>query len=78
MRHAAVPYACGLLMVLFGFASVSPAQTSGVVGVPYTFDFGQGLSDIPIPPEINFTYSFTLAGGSLPPGLALKSRGRGP
>jgi len=39
------------------------------------FDFGQGLSDIPIPPEINFTYSFTLAGGSLPPGLALKTNG---
>src|SRR5438128_4574156 len=75
MRHPAVPHACCLLMVLFVFAAVLPAQTDAVAGVPYTFDFGQGLSDIPIPPEISFTYSFTLAGGSLPPGLTLKTNG---
>src|SRR6266478_568548 len=67
-------------LILFSAAlSAQPpgSPTQATVGVPFTFDFGQGLRDISIPtdiPEFSFTYSFTAAGG-LPPGLSLKSDG---
>src|ERR1043165_4937275 len=69
---------CSSLVVavlLFLIIPIASAQTDAVVGVPYTFDFSGGLKDIPIPPEISFSYSFSLAGGGLPPGLTLKSNG---
>jgi uncharacterized protein (TIGR03437 family) len=49
----------------------------GTVGVPYSIDFGQGLSELAS--ELSgsgdvFTYSFA-AGGGLPPGLALAASG---
>ena len=75
MRRSGFPFACRLLPALLFFSAALFAQTDGVVGVPYTFDFGEGLKDIPIPPEISFTYSFTLSGGNLPPGLSLKTNG---
>jgi large repetitive protein len=72
-----------LLACLCLFSSALPAQESAVVGVPYSFDFSGGLAeyaslfasysqgDI----QVTFTYSFTIAGGRLPPGLSLKSSG---
>src|SRR5712691_10670580 len=52
-----------------------PVPTDATVGVPYTFDFGSELRDIPGSIEgVSFTYSFTAA-GSLPPGLSLKQDG---
>jgi len=54
-----------------------PFSTAGTVGVPYTLDFGQvfGLQQIPPTAGVSFTYSFTLAGGSLPPGISLSASG---
>jgi uncharacterized protein (TIGR03437 family) len=51
--------------------------TGGTVGVPYTLDFGQvfGLQNIPPTAGVSFTYSFTLAGGTLPPGISLSASG---
>src|SRR5438132_5646202 len=53
----------------------NPGLPTGTVGVPYTLDLGEGLQNIPIPPDISFTYSFTVAGGSLPPGITLAANG---
>jgi uncharacterized protein (TIGR03437 family) len=47
----------------------------GMVGVPYSIDFGQGLSQIPAETGISLTYSFAVAGGGLPPGLTLSDSG---
>ncbi|HTM49929.1 MAG TPA: hypothetical protein VL285_14655 [Bryobacteraceae bacterium] len=52
-----------------------PTTVEGTVGVPYTFDFGQGLRGIPVDPEISLVISFTSGGGTLPPGLTLKTDG---
>ena len=51
--------------------------TVATVGVPYSFDFGQvfGLQQIPPTEGVSFTYSFTLAGGNLPPGISLSASG---
>ena len=70
-----------LFVVLFSAALCAQPPdipTQATVGVPFTFDFGQGFRDIPIPTDIpgfSFTYSFAVAGGSLPPGLSLKRDG---
>ncbi len=45
------------------------------VGVPFSIDFGQGLSQLPAELGIQLTYSFTVTGGSLPPGLTLTPSG---
>jgi uncharacterized protein (TIGR03437 family) len=47
----------------------------GMVGVPYSIDFGQGLSEIPAETGLTLTYSFDVAGGGLPPGLTLTASG---
>src|SRR3977135_1638548 len=66
-----------LLVCLLLVTATLSANSDAVVGVPYTFDLsgGAGLESIPSIPEFEFTYAFTLAGGTLPPGLALKSNG---
>ena len=67
--------ALACLLLLPALLLAQPIATEATVGVPYSFDFGQGLRDIPNIPEISFTYSFTATGGSLPPGITLKSDG---
>jgi hypothetical protein len=42
-----------------------------VVGVPYSFDFGNFISPYISQAPPGFFYSFTLTGGTLPPGLTL-------
>src|SRR5579864_1144106 len=62
-------------------ASVLKAQTDthqlpdAMVGVPYSFDFGQFIDPYlsQIPADIGFSFSFTLADGTLPPGLTIAS-----
>src|SRR4051812_17642567 len=67
--------------ILFLFAATLCAHDEpAAVGVPYTLDFGQiffgqDLSALQLPPEVDFSYSFALGGGALPPGLSLKSSG---
>ena len=56
-------------------AQLSNPNSDATVGVPYTFDFGSDLRDIPTSIEgISITYSFTAASG-LPPGLTLQRDG---
>jgi len=52
------------------------------VGTPYSFDFGEGFSEIPtsgsvdgISYSVTFSYNFTVSSGSLPPGLTLSPSG---
>ncbi len=71
---------CTLVCILACLSvGVLGAQTyplpGGMVGVPYSIDFGQGLSQIPPDLGITLTYSFTAAGGTLPPGLTLTASG---
>jgi uncharacterized protein (TIGR03437 family) len=68
-------YALGCAALFAAVLSAQPSiPTEATVGVPYTFDFGQGLRDIPSIPDVSFTITFS-AVGSLPPGLSLKSDG---
>ena len=75
---------CALVCILACLsAGALGAQTyplpDGMVGVPYSIDFGQGLSELAselstLGSGIEFSYSFA-ASGSLPPGLALTASG---
>src|SRR5580693_3478849 len=67
------------------FATGLSAQTAAIpigdamVGVPFSFDFGQGFSELAsifnsAGIEITFTYSFSSSGG-LPPGITLSPSG---
>jgi uncharacterized protein (TIGR03437 family) len=70
-----------LIAILLSCAAVAPLNAQSfpdaTVGVPYSFDFGEffGLSGLPATPGVDFSFSFTLAGGSLPPGISLTSTG---
>jgi len=80
-RSALCVFAC--LFLLVGVLSAQfggPASaTEAVVGVPYTYDATFGLAEIlatiPSEPGFEFSYSFTLGSGQLPPGLSFKSSG---
>ena len=48
---------------------------NGVVGVPYSTDLGDGLGNVPQIPGFQVSYSYSLANGTLPPGLALNASG---
>jgi uncharacterized protein (TIGR03437 family) len=75
---------CTLVCILACLSvGVLGAQTyplpDGTIGVPYSIDFGQGLSELAselstLGSGIEFSYSFA-ASGDLPPGLALTASG---
>jgi len=54
------------------------AQTAplppGTVGVPYSFNFGEGFENFPGIPEFTFSFLFSAA-GNVPPGLTMRSSG---
>ena len=66
-----------LSLVLAGLLCAQPPDglPGAVVGVPFSLDFGQGLDEIPPIADVQFTYSFTVSSGSLPPGLSLSPSG---
>lgn len=83
-------YLSSAVLLICSLAGASKAQSGLLfgdltVGVPYSFNFGQGLSAIPlsgggsidgITYSYQITFSFTLVGGStLPPGLTLSPSG---
>jgi trimeric autotransporter adhesin len=52
----------------------------GTVGVPYSIDFGQGLSEVASEfaaagLDASFTYNFAVSGGGLAPGLSMSASG---
>ncbi len=51
-------------------AGLIPTPTA-MVGVPYSFDFGNFFNQFFTQAPAGFFFSFTLAGGTLPPGLTL-------
>ena len=55
--------------------STAAAIPSGIVGIPYAYNIGDGVSQIEFFPGAVVTYSYTLTGGNLPPGLTLESTG---
>ena len=64
------------LLACWSLASLQaqvPGLTPGpaVVGVPYSFDFANFIDPYLSEAPAGFFYSFTLSGGSLPPGLTL-------
>ena len=76
------PFRSGILILLLSQAivhgqTVPSIPTGGTVGVPYTLDFGQlfGLQQIPPTAGVSFTYSFSITGGSPPPGISLSAGG---
>jgi uncharacterized protein (TIGR03437 family) len=74
LRH----FCLGLLLLSLYTAPLSAQfePHEATVGVPYTFDYGAGLSDIPpFEDGFEFSYSFTVDGGTAPPGLTLKPSG---
>lgn len=83
-------YASGVALLICSLAGLARAQSGGflfgdlTVGVPYSFNFGEGLSAIPLSGSesvdgfsysYEVTFGFTLAGGALPPGLTLSPSG---
>ena len=64
---------CSSMGMLKGQTPVLPPD--GMVGVPYSYDFAQLIDPFlsEIPPEIGFSFSFTVSDGSLPPGLTIAS-----
>lgn len=68
-----------LLLILAAFAASAQTETfdlpPGTVGVPYTLNFGEGFEGLTSIPGFEFSYSFTVAGGTPPPGLTLRSNG---
>jgi uncharacterized protein (TIGR03437 family) len=80
-RHLRLLPLCSLLLFAAAAdAQQPPAPSAATVGVPYSVDFGAGirqaLQSIPQNVDgISFTFGFTTAGGTLPPGLTLASNG---
>src|SRR5580704_2251816 len=77
-RLVSLPLLAGLLLS-GGAALAQPPSipSTATVGVPYSFDFGQGFSGIPQSGGeggVSFSWSFT-SGGNLPPGITLNSEG---
>src|SRR3954451_14528280 len=72
-----------VLVVLFLVSAALSAQPNGFptgtasVGVPFTIEnpFSELIPTLPNAPGVSIVFSFTLSGGSLPPGLTLKSDG---
>src|ERR1700730_4715284 len=64
---------CSSVGVLKGQTPTLPPD--GTVGVPYSYDFAQLIDPYlsQIPPDIGFSFSFTVSDGSLPPGLTIAS-----
>ena len=66
-----------LSLVLAGLLCAQPPNglPAATVGIPFSLDFGEGLDQIPSVPDVQFTYSFTVSSGTLPPGLTLSPSG---
>lgn len=70
-----------LISFLLLGAVAAPLSAQGIplppaaLGVPYSFDLGEGLNAIPPIPGLDFSFSFSVAAGSLPPGISLTQSG---
>jgi uncharacterized protein (TIGR03437 family) len=70
-----------LISFLLLCAVVAPVSAQAIplppaaLGVPYSFDLGAGFNAIPPIPGLDFSFSFSLAAGSLPPGISLTPSG---
>jgi uncharacterized protein (TIGR03437 family) len=65
----------GLLLCAPSNALWAQSLPPATVAVPYFLDLGAGLNEIPPIEGITITFTFSIASGSLPPGLALQPNG---